>query len=190
MVIKWPDLRSRKWEIIDIRSVGIHARIVPWKFKIIRTKTMFTVRCWDSMSVPRFQLCSNFDLALRLRPLAPKTTTWVKLNLNWKKSLSCTSGVQKKNQNFSQKFYPIPTGFNHFLLHQTPKVVLAEGLISRIICAKDSQLDKFHCKNNHQNRLINFIVDVDVHCKSIYFRFCSYLDCSVLPPTVPRIILW
>ena len=48
----WPDLtlRSQKWKILDIHSVGIYSHISPWKLEIIRTKTAPTARSFWSQS--------------------------------------------------------------------------------------------------------------------------------------------
>ena len=52
--------KSWKWEIRDILFVGVYTHSIPWKFPIIRTKTVLTARSWTSMSVPRW--CFDFDL--------------------------------------------------------------------------------------------------------------------------------
>ena len=54
--LTWPEVTK----MINPSFVGMHSRIVPRRFQIIQTKTVFTARCWTLMPVPRWY--SDFDL--------------------------------------------------------------------------------------------------------------------------------
>ena len=77
-VKNWLDLRSLKWKIRILRSVGIHSNTSSWKFENIQTKTVPTTRSSSLKPVP--ECTSDFDL------------TWWPDLLTWEVKI-CTQGV-------------------------------------------------------------------------------------------------
>ena len=74
----WPDPRSRKWKIGDIRSDSIYANISSSKFQIIPTTTVPTAQSWSRSRGAHLSLTWLGDLTFwpRKSKFAPKVCYW------------------------------------------------------------------------------------------------------------------